>query len=324
MIAGRIRGSDGLDGNKFDIDNMLQLLVSNQSYAGQLLRDDVVTLCRANPEVQLEAGRRVNLADACDVLENWDLTANIDSRGAHLFREFMFEANGGDDRWRWLPPSFNYTVPFDLSTPVSTPRGLDTSDNPQVLTALARAVARLQEAGIPLDAKLGDLQALVHNGRPIPLHGGPENEGIFNKLTASFAGEAGYPKVTGSSSSWMSATEFTGKGPVVKGLLTYGMTTNTASSRYLEQTEMYAHKQWLDIPFREEDVVAATQETLNLSEGPADCKNGGWQAFALPAFGSEHACDTYLESLRAQRVTDFVDRPVMARLAELRTSGAGR
>lgn len=308
MIQKRLDGSDGLGGTKFDIDKMLNLLVSNQNYAGQLLRDEVVMLCEANPAVTLVNNSTVDISEACEVLGAWDLSANLDSQGAHLFREFMREANEGNDRWRWLPVAFNYTVPFDPSAPLETPRGLNTSDNPNVLLALAKAVNKLRKANIALNSRLGNLQSVTRNDERIPLHGGPEMEGIFNKLSADFDGDKGYPEVTGSSSGWMSATEFTDKGPSVKAVLAYSMTTNPESPRYVEQTKMYSQKQWLNIPFREEDVKAASLTTVNLTEGIADCKGDGWELFVEPAFENPEQCQQHFQSLNEKRVVEFRDR----------------
>lgn len=308
MIQQRLDGSDGLGGERFNRDKVLALLVRNQNYAGQLLRDGLVTLCEANSTVTLPDGAVVDISEACPILAAWDLRANIQSRGAHLFREFLREANKGNDRWRWLPKTLNYTVPFDPSDPVNTPRGLDTRNNPLALQALAKAVKKLRDASIALDARLGDLQTVTRNGEVIPIHGGPEMEGVFNKITSDFQGSAGYPKVTGSSSGWISATEFTDHGPAVKAILTYSISTNSASPHFADQTKMFSRKEWLDIPFREEEVAAATLQSTVLTEGVNDCYSEGWKAFKQPKFGGIVECRAYFDSLKAARVTAFTTR----------------
>lgn len=54
MVQERIDGADGLSGNIFDIDSVLDRMLSNQNLAGQLLRDDLVTLCSNNPSVMVD------------------------------------------------------------------------------------------------------------------------------------------------------------------------------------------------------------------------------------------------------------------------------
>lgn len=305
MINERLAGVDGFSGNRFNRINLLQMLSSNQSFAGQLMRDDVVVLCEANPEVSLAEGAVVNISEACKVLEQWDLRANSESRGAHLFREMLRDANNDNDRWRWLPRSFVFKVPFDASKPLDTPRQLDSKNNPAVLQSLARAVQKLRRDGIALDAALGELQTVTRNGKVLPISGGVEFSGVFNKVTSAYKGNSGYPEVTSSASGWVSATEFTDNGPVVRGIQTYSISTNPESPHYSDMTEMFSRKEWLDIPFREEDVQARALTSVTLTEGVADCGAEGWQKFTQPRFSSLEKCKQHFMALNSQRVTDF-------------------
>ncbi|MDH3743180.1 MAG: penicillin acylase family protein, partial [Hyphomicrobiales bacterium] len=245
MVQARLAGTDGLPGEGFTLESLINVLMSNQSKAGQLIRDDLVTLCRANPEVTLPGDATIDLTHGCDVLADWDLHANAGSRGAHLFREFLREANNlaGPTDWpRILPASLNYRVPFLLERPLETPQGLSTDDNPNALVALGLAVAKLKTAGIDLDARLGDIQGVTRNGEFIAVPGGPEFEGVFNKMEFDFAGADGYPKVTGSSGSWIMATELSDNGPRVKGILTYSVSGNPESPHHADMTRRLAGK----------------------------------------------------------------------------------
>ena len=150
--------------------------------AGELLRDGLVSLCNKNPRVQLDGGE-VDISPACPILANWDLRANLDSRGAHIFREFIAAARTEADGRGSLPASLNPSLPFDADKPLTTPAGMDSDDNPAALIALATAVKLLTDAGIALDARLGDIQGVTRNGEWIPLHGGDDMEGIFNKMS---------------------------------------------------------------------------------------------------------------------------------------------
>jgi acyl-homoserine-lactone acylase len=283
MIEQRLDGSDGLGGTGFTLEQLQTITLQNRNKAGEILRDGLVALCDANPVVTLGDGSTVDISEACPILANWDLRSDLDSRGAVLSREVMRDGNGG----RRLPTSWNYLVPFDPADPLNTPRDLDPTNNPAALEALAGGVQRLRDAGIALDVALGDVQSVTRNGERIPLHGGEEFEGVFNKLSARFEGAAGYPEVTGSSASWIQATEFTEDGPRIRGLLTYSLSTNPDSPHYSDQTKLYSAKEWVDIPFDYDDVRHATLSQSDLSEGFLDCLHGGWQDFEEPVFSRD-------------------------------------
>ena len=188
IVMDRIAGTDGLGGSGFTLDLLQELTLSNQNQAGVALRDDLVKLCLANPSVVLGSDASVvDLSGACTALANWDLHDNLDSTGVHVFREFLREANGGSNT-RFLPSTLNYVLPFDISDPTNTPRGLDLANNDAALQFLGEAVKKLTNDGIALDARLGDLQSVTRNGERIEIHGGPEWTGVFNKVDARYAG----------------------------------------------------------------------------------------------------------------------------------------
>ncbi len=306
MIAERLAGEDGLRGRRFRLHQLQKIMLSNQNYAGQVLRDGVVALCEASPNVTLEDGSVVDISGACPVLATWNLRDDLESRGAHVFRELMVEA--GSRGARRMPGDFNFLTPFDEDDPLATPRDLDPNDNPAVLAALARAVQKLADAGIPLDAKLGDIQGVTRAGEFIPLHGGPESSGVFNKIGSDFAGAAGYPEVTASSSSWIQATEFTRWGPRSRGILTYSLSTNPESPHFADQTKRFSKKRWLRLPFEEWDVEWSARSRDYVVEGRRDCRRDGWRAFSNPAFSDRRECVAYFKELRRERLREIDSR----------------
>jgi len=309
MVDERLGGTDGLPGNKFTLGNLQELMFSNQNESGMLLADDLAVLCDANPSVTLPDGTVVDISEACPILgSTWDLHSDRDSRGAHLFREFLREAHGGSVGSRWLPDSLNYAVPYSSADPIGTPAGLDTADNPEALQALARAVQRLQADGHALDARLGDLQTVTRNGEVIEIHGGPEAAGVFNKVDARYSGPAGYPEVTGSSSSWVMTTELTADGPVARGILTYSIATDPTSPHFSDMTKLYSDKQWVDLPYHMHDVKKAALSNEYLAEGSKSCNGGGWKEYSEPSFSNARECKDYFEALRQARLKEIWDR----------------
>jgi acyl-homoserine-lactone acylase len=245
QVAKRVAGSDGLAGKKFDLATLQQVMYGNRHLGGELVRDDLVAMCR-NSE-------KAKLGPACDALAKWDLKVDLDSRGAHLFH--LFAENGG----------LKFKTPFNPADPVNTPNTLDTS-NPDVMAALDRAVDKLNELKIPLDAKLRDVQRETRGSERVPIHGGAGPEGVFNVITVeSLEPELGWTSIR-HGASWIMTVEFTDKGPVSQGILTYSESTNPTSPHWSDQTHLYSQKGWDDLRFAEEAVEAGTVTRKTISE----------------------------------------------------------
>ena len=304
MIEARRHGSDGLPGTTFDLDSLIARSLNNDSGAAMLLGDGLVQLCRDNPSVELD-GETVNVSAACDVLAAWDRTANLESRGAHLFREIMRTVTGNYDG-RNIPPNINVLVPFDANDPLATPRGLDSEDNPDVLLALATAVRDLNDRGIALDAQLGELQGVTRNGQFIPLHGGEEIEGVFNKMSFDPV-DGRYPEVTGSSASWVMAAHVAGDDTRVKGLTAFSQSSDPTSEHYSDLTQRFSDKDLPEIPFLLADVQAQATSSMTLEEGEDDCVGDGWQQFSAPGVSDEASCREFFQRAYNNRITGFVE-----------------
>lgn len=247
QVERRMAGTDGFGAPKFDLESMKQVMLSNRHYGGELVQYDLVGACKASENPRL--------APACDVLMKWDRKVDLGSRGAHLFHLFA-EAGG-----------IRFKDAFDPHAAVHSPSKLDTAD-PRVLAALETAVDKLNELGIPLDARLGDVQAETRNGVRIPIHGGAGPEGVFNVI--SVQNESLEPKKGWTSirhgASWIYVVEFTDQGPKSQGFLSYSQSTDPTSPHYSDQTELYSRKGWDDLLWRDEDVEKATVTRTTISE----------------------------------------------------------
>ena len=244
-IRVRLAGGDGLPGQKMGAAELQQVIFRDRNLAGMLVMDDLSAACNA-------AGSSLN-ADAalgCRVLAGWNRTSNADSAGAPLFREFWRKARDIPKVWR---------VPFDPANPVTTPAGLDMATpatRDAVFKTLADAVDIVRKAGFTPDVALGVPQARVVRGQKIALHGGDEFEGVLNKLESQgqpTINAAGYAVNYGSS--YMQIVTFDARGPIAKGILTYGQSSDPASPYAFDQLPMFAAKQWQALPFYPEDVA---------------------------------------------------------------------
>ncbi|MFE9399104.1 penicillin acylase family protein [Streptomyces flavidovirens] len=216
---------------------------ANRAPAGDLAAADAAKACTVLAE------DRADLREACAVLERWDRTVNSDSEGALLFDRFWRKLVGS------VPPAELWKVPFSPADPVRTPNTLHT-DAPGFATALTGAVSELRAAGIALDAPLGKHQFVVRNGERVPVHGGTESLGIWNKIEPVWdAAGGGYTEVT-TGSSHIQAVGWDGsRCPVARTLLTYGQSSNPSSPYYSDQTKLYAGERWVTSRFCEKDIL---------------------------------------------------------------------
>lgn len=270
----------GTDG-KFTLDEVGNAILSNRSLTADLIKDELVKRCRAHPKVAIE-NQTVDLTEACAVLGAWNGRYDVDSRGAVLFREFIF---------RYDPPATKgagalFAIGFDSKDPVNTPRVLAPpgENGDLALMNLAYAVRLLRSRDMPVDIALGDIQYANKTGPRLPVHGGDGSyDGVMNLVRTAANGttleplpyplrlvegsryltENGYPISLGSS--FLMVLEFGDKGPRAKAFLTYGESGDPESPHFTDQTRLFANKQWRPILFSRDDIAADTKREYTVS-----------------------------------------------------------
>ncbi|MFJ7071846.1 penicillin acylase family protein [Streptomyces sp. NPDC098781] len=226
---------------------------TNRVPAAGLAVADAAKACAALPGGTATGsdGKAVDVSEACSVLATWDRTMDTSSRGALLFDRF----------WRKLttkvPAAQRWKVPFSAADPVRTPNTLNT-DAAGFATALADAVTELRAAGIALDSHLGEHQVVVRNGQRIPVHGGTEGMGVWNKIEPVWdQTRGGYTEVTTGSSHIQAVGWDGGRCPVARTLLTYSQSSNPNSRHYSDQTRLFSGEKWVTSRFCEKDIVSS-------------------------------------------------------------------
>ncbi|MFD3538147.1 penicillin acylase family protein [Streptomyces sp. NPDC058662] len=226
---------------------------ANRVPAGDLAAADAAAACAALPGGTATAGNGtvVDVSAACAVLAGWDRTVDSSSRGALLFDRF----------WRKLtastPPGELWLVPFSAADPVRTPRTLNRAA-PGIGRALADAVLELGTATIALDAPLGEHQFVVRGGQRLPVSGGTEALGVWNKIEAPWnAAAGGYPEVAHGSSHIQAVGWDGSRCPVARTLLTYSQSANPNSPYYADQTRLFAGERWVTSRFCERDILTS-------------------------------------------------------------------
>jgi acyl-homoserine-lactone acylase len=253
---GLIMTQEQVDKGGFTREDMQNMVFGDRQYGGELVRDEAVNMCTSFPGGMAPTeGGTVAVGNACEVLANWDLHENLESKGAILFRRFWERALGvTNGPWKNA---------FSVSDPVHTPNGLETN-NPKVQQALGDAINDLKNAGIPLDAAPGDVQYVTRHGKRIPLHGGPgDPDGEFNALGVGWTGSGFAENERGSS--YVQVVTWSKKAcPEAATILTYSLSSNPESQFAGDQTELFSKKQWLTERFCARDVLehAVTTKVL--------------------------------------------------------------
>ncbi|MEO8451146.1 MAG: penicillin acylase family protein [Gemmatimonadota bacterium] len=248
-IERRLSGADGYPGKRFTLDQLETITMDNRVLSGELWRDSLVATCRRMP---VQKG----IPEACGVLAKWDLTDNLDSRGAVLWRRFVENISSAAQ-----PDAELFTVPFNPADPATTPSGLNAA-NPRVTRALAAAITDLRDSGIPLDARLREYQYEERSGMRIPIHGGPVPTGQYNLiLTGSgWVPGKGWNTVM-HASSYIMWVQFTDRGPVGRSVLAPSQSDNPDSPNHADQTKLFSEKKSKPILFED----SAIQGDPNLS-----------------------------------------------------------
>lgn len=269
MVNERLSGTDGLPGNTFSRQQLQDLLFNNRQHAAELWGDDLVSLCRLLPVMVGQSGP-VATGEACDALDAWDRTNNLDSPGALLFARFVANVHLASVPTGTTSNALNFAdlwvTPFDANDPVNTPSGLNTL-NPHVQLAFANAISDLQGAGFEMNATLRESQFVTRGDDVIPMHGGNGEFGVYNVTQAPWDPEHGYAEVTyGPSYIQVVSFDDDEECPDARTIVAYSQSVNPESEHYSDQTRLFSESGWVDSQFCEKEIVSRVRRAMNLEE----------------------------------------------------------
>ncbi|WP_106803722.1 acylase [Pseudomonas sp. S5D5] len=220
-----------------DLQNMV---MDNQVYLAGQVMPDLLEFCAK----QLGADA-TTLQPLCSRLNTWDRHANLDSGlGLVHFIDLVEHLQQIPDAWR---------VPFDPTQPLTTPRGLAIDRAPvaqalrEAMLASSAAVAKL---GLGADSRWGDIQV---SGQT-PVHGGPQELGIYNAMQTVPRADGKREVVSGSS--YLQIVTFDDQGPHAQGVLAFSLSSNPASAHSKDQTQLFSQKKLRTLPFTDAQIKA--------------------------------------------------------------------
>jgi acyl-homoserine-lactone acylase len=190
---------------------------------------------------------------AIDLIEQWDNTTSVDSRGAMLF-EVWFQrylaltpdARSSSERWDRA-----FAVSWTPAEPASTPCGLAAAD--RATEAFAWAVEETARRFGSWDVVWGEVHRVRYGGLDLPVGGCTGTYGCFRTLGFRRAEDGKYVVYRGDG--WVFAVEF-GEVPRAFSVLAYGESSREDSPHHTDQVEMFVEGRMKPVAFTEEDIEA--------------------------------------------------------------------
>ncbi|MGN7440532.1 bifunctional acylase PvdQ [Pseudomonas lactis] len=226
-----------LEKQPISVTDLQDMVMDNEVYLAGQVMPDLLTFC-AN-----QLGTDANaLQPLCTSLKNWDQRANLDSGvGLVHFINLMQHLQPLPDAWR---------VAFDPAHPLTTPSGL-AIDRAPVAKALREAMlASSAEVSKLGQTRWGDIQV---SGQT-PIHGGPQELGIYNAMQTVPRADGKREVVSGTS--YLQIVTFDDKGPNALGVLAFSESSNPASAYSKDQTQAFSEKKLYPLPFTEAQIKA--------------------------------------------------------------------
>lgn len=257
---------------KVTLADLQQVMANKTLYLADLTVNDLVARCTAYPNISISRVE-IDLTPACNVLRNWDKTANGDSVGAHIFREYAANLEQLKQQVGCAPTCWQ--TPFDPQFPLTTPAGLPEVVEPDTdihLLALAGASDNLSRSEVGLNVPLASIQQLVKGSQSYPLAGG------YGDLTGSFATvavntglpanylsdtgltEQGYNIEMGDGFVFLMA--FTEQGITAKSVLYYSQSNSPDSAHYFDQAPLIEQAEYKDVKFTSNEIKADSNYRL--------------------------------------------------------------
>ena len=261
--------------------------LSGRAILEEELREEFVEHCSQHTTlVQVEykdETHNVDIAPACTALSQWDGLFTTTAQGAQVWRETLgAEIFDQEDLWEG---GDLFSTPFDANSPVDTPTGLavpQEGDRDYLLESMALATLRLQEANIPLDAPLGDIQYQKKDGEKIPIMGSAEWEGTLSIAVHSggnvtlISKEERAEQINGTTdltlegyqinygNSWVASISMDGDTPTCEAIMSYGQSSDPQSPHFTDQSMLYKDSVFRSCLFEEME-ISSNEDLVEVS-----------------------------------------------------------
>ncbi|WP_122765212.1 bifunctional acylase PvdQ [Pseudomonas viridiflava] len=232
-----------LDKQPISAADLQNMVMDNEVYLAGQVMPDLLAFCAKHLGTDAAA-----LKPLCTSLKDWDRHANLDSGlGLVHFINLVEQLEQIPDAWR---------VAFDPAQPLTTPRGL-AIDRAPVAKALREAMLASAADVAKLGLKPGSKWGGVQVSGQTPIHGGPQELGIYNAMQTVPRADGKREVVSGSS--YLQIVTFDDQGPHAQGVLAFSLSSNPASKYAKDQTQAFSEKKLRSLPFTDAQIKADPQ-----------------------------------------------------------------
>ena len=226
-----------LEQQPITVTDLQDMVMDNEVYLAGQVMPDLLTFCAKHLGTDA-----ATLQPLCTSLKNWDQRANLDSGvGLVHFINLVQHLQQIPDAWR---------VAFDPAHPLTTPSGLAIDRTPVAKALRAAMLASSAEVSKLGQTRWGDIQV---SGQT-PIHGGPQELGIYNAMQTVPRADGKREVVSGTS--YLQIVSFDDKGPNAVGVLAFSESSNPASAYSKDQTQAFSEKKLHPLPFTEAQIKA--------------------------------------------------------------------
>lgn len=226
-----------LEQQPITVTDLQDMVMDNEVYLAGQVMPDLLTFCAKHLGADAAA-----LQPLCTSLKNWDQRANLDSGvGLVHFINLVQHLQQIPDAWR---------VAFDPAHPLTTPSGLAIDRAPVAKALRAAMLASSAEVSKLGQTRWGDIQVCGQT----PIHGGPQELGIYNAMQTVPRADGKREVVSGTS--YLQIVSFDDKGPNAVGVLAFSESSNPASAYSKDQTQAFSEKKLRPLPFTEAQIKA--------------------------------------------------------------------
>jgi acyl-homoserine-lactone acylase len=228
---------------RLTLEEVLELKHSSRVLMAGRVVDELVVEARKPITGNL---RPSYLLDAATVLELWDRTTDIHSRGGTLF------ATWAELYLQEVGPERAFRVPWDPALPLATPYGL--GDPRAAVRALGAAVDTMVARLWPLDGTWGEIHRVIRGEVDEPVVGCPAYLGCFRTL--DFEPSADGRLQANRGDAWVLAVEFGDDRPRAWSVLAYGQSALPDSPHFDDQAEMFARGEFKQVAWTDAEIEA--------------------------------------------------------------------
>lgn len=241
---------------KFSLEDIVELKHSMGMILADRVKSDLIVAVRStNPTGEI--------ADAIQLMEEWDNTAARKSRGGVLYKtwwERYVEQSDPDNKYESSPESVGFsakaedlfTEPWSPQRPTETPNGLA---NPELaVEAFKWAVTEAKDRYGAWDIEWGEVHRARIGDKDFAVGGCTGLLGCFRVLWYNKDPEDEQKLVVQGGDGWVLAIEF-GDIPRAYSVLAYGQSDNEESPHFNDQLELFTNNEMKRVVYTQEDIM---------------------------------------------------------------------